>query len=141
MPRIGTAVGVGAGTGTAFTGKQEIVLPSETELTFVVPGGDRAVTKSPEPVVERDAPEPTPLAHVARRFTRGIGTRLPPGLEKHVRRDELCLQASKRVEPLPADLDRQLPRLPVRYSRVVLSGRVMILGGDGEIVDLMYIYR
>ncbi len=36
---IGTAVGAGAGTGTAYaTGKQEIVLPPETELTFVIPG-------------------------------------------------------------------------------------------------------
>ena len=36
---IGTAVGAGAGTGTAYaTGKQEIVLPSETELTFEIAG-------------------------------------------------------------------------------------------------------
>jgi hypothetical protein len=36
---IGTAVGAGAGTGTAYmTGKQEIVLPRETLLTFVVAG-------------------------------------------------------------------------------------------------------
>lgn len=44
---IGTAAGASAGTGTACaTGKKEIVLPSETELTFLIagsgPGPDRA---------------------------------------------------------------------------------------------------
>jgi hypothetical protein len=36
---IGSVIGAGAGTGTAFaTGKQEIVLPSETELVFTIGG-------------------------------------------------------------------------------------------------------
>lgn len=61
---IGTAVGAGAGTGTAYlTGKQEIVLPSETELDFVVAERAGTLTKTPEPVVERNverAPESRP---------------------------------------------------------------------------------
>jgi WXXGXW repeat (2 copies) len=44
---IGTAVGAGAGTGTAYmTGKHEIVLPSETELTFVIASGAPAPERS-----------------------------------------------------------------------------------------------
>ena len=39
---IGSLIGAGAGTGTAFaTGKQEIVLPSETELVFTIGGPAR----------------------------------------------------------------------------------------------------
>ena len=44
---IGTAVGAGAGTATAAaTGKQEIVLPAETQLAFVVAG---EAARGPEP--------------------------------------------------------------------------------------------
>jgi outer membrane lipoprotein SlyB len=44
---IGTAVGAGAGTGTAYvTGKQEIVLPSETELTFIIASDAPATERS-----------------------------------------------------------------------------------------------
>jgi Protein of unknown function (DUF3300) len=44
---IGTAVGAGAGTATAAaTGKQEIVLPAETSLAFVVAG---VTARAPEP--------------------------------------------------------------------------------------------
>jgi len=50
---IGTAVGAGAGTGTAYaTGKQEIVLPPETELTFVIPG-NAPVPGSASPAMPR----------------------------------------------------------------------------------------
>jgi hypothetical protein len=49
---IGTAIGAGAGTGTAYvTGKREIVLPSETELTFVIasdaPAPERSASAEP----------------------------------------------------------------------------------------------
>jgi hypothetical protein len=47
---IGTAIGAGAGTGTAYvTGKQEIVLPSETELTFAIAGDGSAPERSAAP--------------------------------------------------------------------------------------------
>ena len=177
---IGTAVGAGAGTGTAFmTGKQEIVLPPESELTFVIANLTGAVTQTPQPIVKRNierAPESRPAiwrdssredrddAYDALIFSErdkwlihsyfksnygnlppGLAKRggnLPPGLEKHMRRDgTLPPGLQKRVEALPSELERQLPRLPFGYSRVVLSGRVMILAGDGQIVDLMFIYR
>jgi len=49
---VGTAIGAGAGTGAAYlTGKRELVLPSETELTFVfatvVPAAKRHVPAEP----------------------------------------------------------------------------------------------
>ena len=177
---VGTAVGAGAGTGTAFvTGRQEIVLPPETELTFVVAGRSAAVTRTPEPIVERNTgrvPETRPNnwreesndqrddAYDALIFSErdkwlihnyfqsnygnlppGLAKRggdLPPGLEKQFRREgTLPPGLQNRMEPLPGELERQLPRLPLGYSRMVLSGRVMILAGDGEIVDLMSIYR
>jgi hypothetical protein len=164
---IGTAFGAGAGTGTAFaTGKQEIVLQPETELTFVVAGRTGAVTRAPEAIVEKNAEraEQRDDAYDALIFSErdkwlihnyfqsnygnlppGLAKRdgaLPPGLEKQLRREgTLPPGLQKRMEPLPGELDRQLPRLPLGYSRVVLSGRVMILAGDGEIVDLMFIYR
>jgi hypothetical protein len=177
---IGTAVGASAGTGTAYvTGKQEIVLPSETELTFVIAERAAKVARTPDPAVERPiehAPDPRPIkwrddsreendeAYDALIFSDqdkwvissyfksnygnlppGLASRgedLPPGLEKHLHRDEpLPPSLEKRAEPLPAELNRQLPRLPFGYSRVVVSGRVMNLADDGQIVDVMFIYR
>src|SRR5579862_1847872 len=159
--QTGKGSGVSAGGETAFvTGKQEIVLPSETELDFVV--ADRAVppAKTPESVVERnvartheskpaiwraDSREDTDDAYDALIFSDrdkwlihsyfqsnygnlppGLVTReghLPPGLEKRLHPDEILPSAlQNRVEPLPEELERQLPRLPFGYSRVVLSG-------------------
>jgi hypothetical protein len=40
--------------------------------------------------------------------------RLPPGLQK-------------RLEPLPIDLDRRLPRLPESWERVVLEENVILV--------------
>lgn len=172
--------GAGVGAGTAFvTGKKEIVLPSETELDFVVADSAVPPAKTPEPVVERNVehtPESKPaIWHAGSRedtddaydalifsdrdkwlihsyfqsnygnLPPGLITReghLPPGLEKRLRPDEILPPAlQNRVEPLPEELERQLPRLPFGYSRVVLSGRVIVLDGDNQIVDLMFIYR
>ena len=177
---IGTSVRAGAGTETTHvTDKQEIVLPSKTELDFVIADRPGTVVRTPEPVVERSidrAPESRPaiwhgdsseenddaydalifsdldkwLIHSYFRSNYGNlppalakrGGDLPSGLEKHLHRDEtLPPGLQKRIEPLPAELDRQLPRLPRGYSRVFLSGRVLVLSGDGQIVDLMFIYR
>ena len=66
---------------------------------------------------------------------------LPPGLEKQLRRNgTLPPGLQRRVEPFPSDLDRRLQPLPERYSRVILSGRALILRGD-QIVDIMFIYQ
>jgi hypothetical protein len=173
-------IGGSAATGTAYlTGKQEIVLPPETELTFVASDRTAGATPTPEPVVERDAvrtPDPRPAlwrkdsvedrdsAYDALIFSErdkwlihnyfqsnygnlppGLAKRggdLPPELEKYLRREgTLPASLQKLMEPLPSELERQLPNLPMGYSRVAFSGRVLILAGDGEIVDLMLSYR
>ena len=52
---IGAAVGAGAGTTTAYmTGKKEIVLPVETQLTFMVAGGGG---RAPAVAASRGEPE------------------------------------------------------------------------------------
>src|ERR1700722_17821364 len=64
MVRSTAQIAAGVGTGTAYvTGKQEIVLPPATELTFVIAETKTMVTTTPEPVVERNfapAPESRP---------------------------------------------------------------------------------
>jgi hypothetical protein len=67
---------------------------------------------------------------------------LPPGLEKRLYRGgTLPPGLERRVEPFPEDLDRRLEPLPRGYSRVILSGRAMILRDDGDIVDTMFIHE
>ena len=67
---------------------------------------------------------------------------LPPGLERRLYRGGTLPQGLEhRVEPFPGDLDRRLDPLPRGYSHVLLSGRAMILGDDGDIVDLIFIHE
>ena len=75
----------------------------------------------------------------------GFGRReddLPPGLEKRLYRGgTLPPGLERRAEPFPEGLDRRLEPLPRGYSRVILSGRAMILRDDGAIVDMMFIHE
>ncbi len=168
---IGTAVGAGAGTATAYlTGKQEIVLPAETLLTFVVAGGAVTAPQVSGPAVESNArkghDDSEQDAYVDVYFSerqqrlirayfrsgnggRGLppglakrGGNLPPGLEMQLRRNgTLPPGLQKRAEPFPIELDRELPRLPRGYSRVIVSGRALILTSSNEIVDLMFVFQ
>lgn len=66
--------------------------------------------------------------------------RLPPGLERQLQRNgTLPPGLQKRVQPLPHACESRLPRLPRNWSRVVLSGRIMLLDGGSRIVDLFVI--
>ena len=68
------------------------------------------------------------------------GGNLPPGLERHLERNgTLPPGLEKRVERFPVVLERQLPRLPRGYSRVMISGRAIIIDGNNRILDLMFI--
>ena len=166
---IGTAAGAGAGTATAYmTGKQEIVLPAETLLTFVVAGGavrTPEMTGSPDEWNARrgrnDADQDVygnvhfsehqqrlirayfRSGHGGRGLPPGLAKRggdLPPGLEKQLRRNgTLPPGLQKRVEPFPVRLERQLPPLPRGASRVIVAGRAMVLINN-TIVDLMVIF-
>lgn len=67
---------------------------------------------------------------------------LPPGLEKQLRRNgSLPPGLRRRAEPFPEELKRRMGSLPRGYSRVILSGRAMILRDDSEIVDMMFIHE
>ena len=56
------------------------------------------------------------------------GGNLPPGLQKKLARDgQLPPGLQKRMEPLPVDLDRRLPRLPEDWQRVVVERDVILL--------------
>jgi hypothetical protein len=58
------------------------------------------------------------------------GGNLPPGLEKHLVRDgTLPPGLEKRLEPLPVELERQLPALPVGCGcrRVIIGTNVVLI--------------
>jgi hypothetical protein len=65
---------------------------------------------------------------------------LPPGLERQVERNgTLPPGLQKRVAPLPQRCEARLPRLPEEWSRVVLSGRILLLDSSRRIVDLLWL--
>jgi hypothetical protein len=172
---IGAGVGAAAGTATAYlTGKKELVLPTETELAFVVDGQSLGIApvSQRKPAVmetsvrsggrsdrdrEQDAYDSLIFSErdrvVIRRYYQprggkglppGLAKRngnLPPGLEKQLRANgTLPPGLQKRVEPFPGDLDRQLPRLPRGYSRVLLDGRAMTIDINSRIVDVFVVF-
>jgi hypothetical protein len=67
--------------------------------------------------------------------TRGLppglakrGGKLPPGLQKQLDKNgRLPPGLQKRLEPMPADLDRRLPRLPDFWERVILERDVILI--------------
>ena len=78
--------------------------------------------------------------HMIRRYFQSKPGNRPPGFEKHFERHRaLAPGLQKRVQPFPAALDRQLPRLPGGYARVILEGRAVILGPNSTIVDVLVI--
>jgi hypothetical protein len=68
--------------------------------------------------------------------------RLPPGLERQLQRNgTLPPGLQKRVQPLPGSCAARLPRLPREWTRVVLSGRIILLDPGQRIVDLFWLDR
>jgi hypothetical protein len=67
--------------------------------------------------------------------TRGLppglakrGGKLPPGLQKQLDKNgRLPPGLQKRLEPVPADLDHRLPRLPDLWERVILERDVILI--------------
>jgi hypothetical protein len=161
---IGAGVGAAAGTATAYlTGKQELVLPVETQLVFVVNAGTLAPADVRAPRVvqtglrrgsgddasrvgrDRDQDAYDALifserdqAIIRAYFYSGSGGKLPPGLAK--RNGNLPPGLEKRTQPFPAELNRQLPRLPAGYSRVFIEGRAANIGSDGRIIDVFVVF-
>ena len=158
---IGSAVGGGAGVATAYiTGKQEIVVPSETGFQFATAGNAMASSSQREvgewghtafPSDRRDHESSWAFGDRDRRIIReyfrnrysnlppGLAKRggnLPPGLEKHIQRNgQLPPGLQKRVEPFPQDLVSQLPRIADRIRRVILGRRALMLDDQNTILD------
>jgi hypothetical protein len=158
---IGSAVGGGAGVATAYlTGKQEIVVPSETGFQFATAGNAMAASSQREvgewghtafPSDRRDHESNWAFGDRDRRIIReyfhnrysnlppGLAKRggnLPPGLEKHIQRNgQLPPGLQKRVEPFPQDLVSQLPRIADRIRRVILGRRALMLDDQNTILD------
>jgi len=61
--------------------------------------------------------------------------RLPPGLEKQVReRGTLPPGLQNKVHPLPIALERQLPKLPGGYVRVVVGASVVLMNEKSHVI-------
>jgi hypothetical protein len=55
------------------------------------------------------------------------GGNLPPGLRKHLEKNgQLPPGLQKRLEPLPVELNRQLPPLPEHWERVIVERDVIL---------------
>lgn len=158
---IGGAVGAGAGVATAYlTGKQEIIVPSETGFQFATTGNKTAASsrrKASEwghtafPSDNRDRDGGWVFGDRDRRIIRDYfrnrysnlppglakrGGNLPPGLEKHIQRNgQLPPGLQKRVEPFPQDLVSQLPRIADRIRRVILGRHALMLDDHNTILD------
>jgi hypothetical protein len=69
------------------------------------------------------------------------GGNLPPGLERQLQRNgTLPPGLQRRVQPLPQSCERRLPPVPSGWSRVVLSGRIMLLDGGYRIMDIFALH-
>ena len=65
---------------------------------------------------------------------------LPPGLERQLQRNgTLPPGLQRRVRPLPDFCEARLPRLPRNWSRVVLSGRIILLDPRQRVVDIFWL--
>jgi hypothetical protein len=164
---IGGAVGGGAGAATAYlTGKQEIVIPSETSLSFTTVSSSPISSWRPDAETSQSsgsmflknkegrgrAGDIVFSDHdrsIIRDFFRGRysnlppglakrGGKLPPGLEKQLQRNrKLPPGLQRHVEPFPQELEARLPRLPDRTSRVVLGRRAIIVDDQNNILDMI----
>jgi hypothetical protein len=90
--------------GDALSDKDRLLSSSERKIITVLP--QRRSNTRPSTGLNVEASFLPALETLARR--------LPPGLQK-------------RLEPVPADLDRRLPRLPDLWERVVLERDVILI--------------
>jgi hypothetical protein len=67
---------------------------------------------------------------------------LPPGLQKkYARTGQLPPGWQKKMKPLPAAVERDLPRLPAGYGRGVIDGHAVIYNSrSGLIVDVAVLF-
>ncbi|MFQ5723817.1 MAG: hypothetical protein ACE5G6_04935 [Terriglobia bacterium] len=65
---------------------------------------------------------------------------LPPGLQRHLEKNgTLPPGLQKRIQPLPQNLEGQLPKLPKGVKRVVVAGNVILLEErTSRILDIVH---
>lgn len=71
----------------------------------------------------------------------GLATReqLPPGLQRHLQKNGVLPPGlQKKVQPLPAQLEQELPKLPAGYRRYVIVGHVILVEErTAKIIDIV----
>lgn len=67
------------------------------------------------------------------------GGNLPPGLQKQIRRKgQLPPGLQKRLQPLPAELEVRLPKIPDIWQRVILGPHVVLMDRrSARILDII----
>jgi hypothetical protein len=78
---------------------------------------------------------------VVRRYYAPRRRDLPPGLEKkYGRTDQLPPGWQKKMQPLPASVERECAPLPSGYRRGVIEGRAVIYTSRGTIIDVAVVF-
>ena len=69
-------------------------------------------------------------------------SQLPPGLQKkYARTGQLPPGWQKKMEPLPATIERDLPRLPDGYRRGIIEGHAVVYSSRaGTIIDVAVLF-
>lgn len=64
---------------------------------------------------------------------------LPPGLQRHLEKNgTLPPGLQKKVQPLPAELEQELSKLPAGYRRYVIAGHVILVEErTAKIIDIV----
>jgi len=64
---------------------------------------------------------------------------LPPGLQRHLEKNGVLPPGlQKKVQPLPAQLEQELPKLPAGFRRYVIAGHVILVEErTARIVDIV----
>jgi hypothetical protein len=66
---------------------------------------------------------------------------LPPGLQKkYARTGQLPPGWQKKIEPLPASLERECAPLPAGYRRGVIDAHAVIYNSRGTIIDVAVLF-
>ena len=65
---------------------------------------------------------------------------LPSGSERQIHRGgTLPSEVQSQAQSLPLACEEQLPRLPSNLERVVYAGRVLLIDGKGQVLDMFYL--
>jgi hypothetical protein len=78
---------------------------------------------------------------IVRRYYAPKRRNLPPGLEKkYARTGQLPPGWQKKMEPLPASVERECAPLQAGYRRGVIEGHAVIYNSHGTIIDVAVLF-